>query len=174
MLTIQQYAKGAAIPQGYLNNAQLTVGIVNDIFNQFPNQFTFNSGYRTPQHNAEVGGVANSYHVQALAADITPLNGNYNQYKSALQTIVGGYGWEVIDERNKNHFHIEPSGKTLSPTNNEPIDVGVIATVTVPWDSGAEPSFITSLAASLNISESTIYVGGGLIAVLLIKRFMDG
>ncbi len=115
MLTVQQYAKGATIPQNLLNNAQLTVGIANEIFSAFPNQFTFNSGYRTPAHNAAVGGVPNSFHVQALAADITPHNGNYDKYKSALKALVGKHGWEVIDERNKNHFHLEPSnGKSSS------------------------------------------------------------
>lgn len=29
-----------------------------------------NSGYRCPKHNAEVGGVPNSFHVQGCAADI--------------------------------------------------------------------------------------------------------
>jgi hypothetical protein len=114
MLTVQQYAKGATIPQKYLNNAQLTVHIVNEIFSAFPNQFTFNSGYRTPARNAAVGGVANSYHVQALAADITPVNHSFDKYKSALTTIVSKYGWELIDERKKNHFHIEPSGNSTS------------------------------------------------------------
>jgi hypothetical protein len=121
MLTVQQYAKGATIPQKYLANAQVTIGIVNEIFNQFPNQFTFNSGYRTPTHNAAVGGVPNSFHVQALAADVTPKNGNYNQYKSALTSLVAKYGWELIDERNKNHFHIEPSrnGASLAVDNRQ-------------------------------------------------------
>jgi hypothetical protein len=109
-----------------------------------------------------------------LAADITPRNGNYNQYKSALQSIVARYGWELIDERNKNHFHIEPSGRNSMIANNQPIDVGVIATVNVPWNSGAEPGFVDNLAASLNVSKSTIYAGSGLLAVLLIKRFIDG
>ncbi len=114
MLTVQQYAKGATIPQKYLNNAQLTVHIVNEIFSAFPNQFTFNSGYRTPARNVATGGVANSYHVQALAADITPVNHSFDKYKSALTTIVSKYGWELIDERKKNHFHIEPSGNKTS------------------------------------------------------------
>lgn len=30
-----------------------------------------NSGYRTPEHNLEVGGVPKSYHCQGMAADIT-------------------------------------------------------------------------------------------------------
>ena len=29
------------------------------------------SGYRTPEHNARVGGVAGSFHMQGLAADVT-------------------------------------------------------------------------------------------------------
>jgi hypothetical protein len=170
MLTVQQYAKGATIPQQYLNNAHLTISIVNDIFNQFPNQFTFNSGYRTPAHNASVGGASNSYHLFALAADIAPRNGNYNQYKSALQTIVSRYGWELIDERNKNHFHIEPFGKAPLPTKNQPVDVGVIATVNVPWNSGTETELIDKLATTLGVSRQTVYLGGGLLAVLLITR----
>lgn len=32
--------------------------------------FKINSGYRTPEHNAAVGGVANSAHLKGLAADI--------------------------------------------------------------------------------------------------------
>lgn len=30
-----------------------------------------NSGYRCPKHNAEVGGVPNSFHAQGLAADLS-------------------------------------------------------------------------------------------------------
>ena len=33
-----------------------------------------NSGYRCPKHNAEVGGVPNSFHVQGCAADIDASN----------------------------------------------------------------------------------------------------
>lgn len=96
-------------PSELINNAKLTISIVDEIFSIFPNQFKFSSGYRTPQHNSAVGGVSNSYHVKALAADFTPLNGNFDYYKNSLIQIVSKYGFELIDERNKNHFHIEPS-----------------------------------------------------------------
>ncbi len=161
MLTVKQYAKGATIPQNYLRNAQLTVNILNEIFDTYPNQFTFNSGYRTPSHNRAVGGVANSYHVQALAGDITPRNGNYNQYKTALTAIVAKYGWELIDERNKNHFHIEPrSGQIAITVQTQPV-------ITEPFSDpnpnpGASPQPKTA-----PISTGAVVVGLLLLVLLL-------
>lgn len=35
-----------------------------------PYEIHFNCAYRCPKHNAEVGGVSNSYHTQDMAADI--------------------------------------------------------------------------------------------------------
>ena len=169
MLTVQQYAKGENIPQQYLNNANLTVRIVNDIFNQFPNQFSFNSGYRTPAHNAAVGGVANSYHVQALAADVAPLNGNYNQYKSALQTIVARYGWELIDERNKNHFHIEPSGNSSMIGNSQKLDVGVVGIVNVPIPKG-DNDFFDSVGQTFEVSRETAIAGSVILGLVILTR----
>lgn len=45
MLTVSQYAKGNSIPNQYAANAQMTVGIVNEVFAAFPNRFRFTSGY---------------------------------------------------------------------------------------------------------------------------------
>ncbi len=67
-----------------------------------------------------------------------------------------------------------PVTKVVIKNNPTPIDVGVLATVNVPWDSGSEPSFIDNIATSLNVSKQTVYIGGGLAAVFLIKRFIDG
>ncbi len=168
MLTVQQYAKGATIPQNLLSNAQLTVGIVNEVFSAFPNQFTFNSGYRTPAHNAAVGGVPNSFHVQALAADITPLNGNYDKYKSALKALVGRYGWEVIDERNKNHFHLEPSNNKPSsiPDSQKNVNYQPQTTFSYQPNSGA----VLGRPDSSSGQNNSIAIGlAFLVLVLLLK-----
>jgi phosphoribosylformylglycinamidine (FGAM) synthase-like enzyme len=158
MLTVQQYAKGATIPKNHLGNAQLTVNIVNEIFNKFPNQFTFNSGYRTPAHNAAVGGVPNSYHAQALAADIAPKNGNYNQYKSALTAIVAKYGWELVDERNKNHFHIEPSknAAALVVGNRQPLN------------NSQQPKAISEQFSDLSPQSQTAIIAGTFLILYLL------
>lgn len=46
--------------------------------------FVINSGYRTPEHNAAVGGVDGSAHTKGLAADIRALTG------SDTYAIIGG------------------------------------------------------------------------------------
>lgn len=163
MLTLEQYAKGATIPQNYLNNARFTVGILNEIFDTFPNQFTFNSGYRTPARNKAVGGVANSFHIQALAGDITPRNGNYNQYKPALMAILAKYDWQLIDERKKNHFHIEPRTRqmTLTAPNQQPD--GAIVHYDQP-----EPQTLEEQFNSLSPQSKTLIIGFGLLALVLI------
>ena len=46
--------------------------LLEDIRNDFGAPIVVTSAYRTPLVNHEVGGVANSYHLQGRAADIRP------------------------------------------------------------------------------------------------------
>lgn len=50
-----------------------------------------NSGYRCPEHNAEVGGVSNSQHVEGTAADIT-YDGIDVDYLAAIAEECGADG----------------------------------------------------------------------------------
>lgn len=47
------------------------VMVLETIRAHFGTAVTINSGYRTPQYNAKVGGVAHSQHCYGMAADIT-------------------------------------------------------------------------------------------------------
>lgn len=47
-------------------------GLLDSIREEFGKPVLVNCGYRSPEHNAKVGGVKNSFHVQGLAADIRP------------------------------------------------------------------------------------------------------
>lgn len=75
------------------------------------------SGYRCPEHNKEVGGVANSSHTLGLAADIyIGSNGNYwpqtkiaalikDMYKKGeLPELKYSY---LINGKNKNTVHVD-------------------------------------------------------------------
>jgi len=60
---------------------------------------------RTPQRNAEVGGVPNSYHLTGEASDWqVPA-----QYKGQFMADARANGYEAIDEGD--HVHIEPAGQ---------------------------------------------------------------
>lgn len=51
---------------------QTLLDLCNEIRLAFGKAIIVNSGYRSPEHNAKVGGVKNSYHCQGLAADLRP------------------------------------------------------------------------------------------------------
>lgn len=47
---------------------------------------------RCPDHNAEVGGVSNSYHLRGLAVDFTVRNMSPQQVRKVLKDWPGGLG----------------------------------------------------------------------------------
>lgn len=72
--------------------------MLNAIRSRYGKPIVVTSGYRSPEHNAAVGGVKNSYHTLGLAADIRPLNENRSDLPE-LQAICdemnsrGGVGF---------------------------------------------------------------------------------
>lgn len=66
-----------------------------------------NSGYRCPEHNAAVGGVPDSQHVQGIAADISVAGlSAVDLYRAALQVPAfanGGIGVARI----QNYIHVD-------------------------------------------------------------------
>ncbi len=46
------------------------------------------SGYRSPQHNAAVGGAKNSFHMRGMAADITVGGMTPRQVKAAIERLI--------------------------------------------------------------------------------------
>jgi hypothetical protein len=67
---------------------------------------TVTSGQRTPEHNLEVGGVPNSYHLTGQARDILPPRDP--QQAAMIRQQAAANGLEVIDEGD--HWHLEPRG----------------------------------------------------------------
>ena len=53
------------------------------------------SGYRSPEYNAKVGGVANSSHIKGLAADISAITNDmrFEIAKSAIRNGITRIGW---------------------------------------------------------------------------------
>lgn len=47
-----------------------------------------NSGYRTEKHNKRIGGVKNSYHVKAMASDISVRNRTPKQVARKIKKLI--------------------------------------------------------------------------------------
>lgn len=89
-------------------------GFRSEFAPQGVNQAGVTSTYRTPAHNREVGGVANSFHTrrgvngEPLAVDSVPSRGmSMGAYHARLRKLNPGY--DVINEGD--HVHIEPRGR---------------------------------------------------------------
>lgn len=65
--------------------------------------FIINSGFRTPKHNAEVGGVPDSAHLKGLAVD---LKCETNQIRFIMLWTLLQAGFKRI-EISKKHIHVD-------------------------------------------------------------------
>lgn len=63
------------------------------------------SGYRTPQHNAKVGGAKYSYHIRGQAADITVKGMTPKEVAKKLDKLVPN-GCGIIVEKSWTHFDV--------------------------------------------------------------------
>lgn len=68
---------GRLCPEGM--NTKLLEAL-DDLREKWGDCVMVSSGYRCPAHNAEVGGVPNSQHVQGTAADVYVVSGNYDDF----------------------------------------------------------------------------------------------
>ncbi len=70
------------------------VTYLEKIRQHFGKSVRITSGYRTPAHNAKVGGVKSSYHVKGMAADIVIDGVKSRDVAQYAETIgCGGIGW---------------------------------------------------------------------------------
>lgn len=95
------------------------VEYLQQIRDHFGKAVKINSGYRSPAHNAKVGGAKNSYHAKGMAADIV-ISGvsakRVAQYAEAIGIL--GIGWYEgqkfthIDTRTAKYFWKDKSGNS--------------------------------------------------------------
>lgn len=68
-------------------------------------KFIISSGFRTPEHNTEVGGVANSAHLTGEAADVACVN-SQRRLRILIGAIIAGFTRIGIA---KDHIHLDIS-----------------------------------------------------------------
>lgn len=101
-------AQGPMAPQQGASSVQ---GLVSSLAGQYGGQVS--SLQRSPQHNADVGGVANSQHISGTAGDVVVPQAN----KAAFIAAARAQGLEAIDEGD--HIHLElPPGRSQPQGGN--------------------------------------------------------
>ncbi len=90
-------------------NDEETKGMTDDICFKldrarklFGNPLVLTCGYRTPEHNAEIGGVPNSAHTKGMAADLRAPVDPFQREK--LAWALGAAGFRNVESAPK-HFH---------------------------------------------------------------------
>ena len=102
------------------NKHKISVDLVNKLESlrlDYGRSITVTSGYRSKEHNAKVGGVENSQHVQGLAADLTAKD--LDKLHELCLKLFNAIG----DGRKKGKF-IHVDVRTLSPGKKGPITFG--------------------------------------------------
>ena len=81
------------------------IAVLEKIRKHFNEPVIINSGYRTPEWNAKVGGAKNSYHTKGMAADIVVKNHNSKEVAEYASKVLSGLGGGVI--KYKNFVHVD-------------------------------------------------------------------
>ena len=79
---------GAKMPQDVKENIKLLATELEKIRSAFKSPIKINSGYRSPKHNASIGGASNSYHMKGMAADFNVEGRTPRQVVSIIEQMI--------------------------------------------------------------------------------------
>lgn len=94
--------------QEVVNLTYLCATVLEPLREKVGKPLKINSGFRSKRLNAKVGGVANSYHLRGLAADIHC--SSFDEAKRLEQVAVNLFGKRakaIIEHRNTYWLHIQ-------------------------------------------------------------------
>jgi uncharacterized protein YcbK (DUF882 family) len=81
---------GTPVPKELIPNVELLAKNLQVLRDHLGEPIHINSGYRSPAHNAKVGGKKNSYHMKAMAADITCKSKTPKQLAAIIEKLIAG------------------------------------------------------------------------------------
>lgn len=81
---------GAYFPKHAQENLQILAEQLEVLREHFQKPITINSGYRSPEHNAKIGGTENSQHLLGKAADIVIDGISPDEVADAIEFLIEG------------------------------------------------------------------------------------
>lgn len=79
---------GTPVPDELISNTELLAANLQILRDHLGESIHVNSGYRTPVYNAKVGGKKNSYHMKAMAADVTCKSKTPKQLGAIIEKLI--------------------------------------------------------------------------------------
>lgn len=79
---------GTPVPNELLDNANKLLDNLQVLRDELGEPVRINSGYRSPAYNKKIGGVKNSQHLRATAADITVKSKTPRQVKAIIERLI--------------------------------------------------------------------------------------
>jgi uncharacterized protein YcbK (DUF882 family) len=79
---------GTPVPEEYYCNVQKLAANLQILRDELGEPLPINSGYRSPAYNKKIGGVKNSQHLLATAADITTKNKTPKQLAALIEKLI--------------------------------------------------------------------------------------
>jgi uncharacterized protein YcbK (DUF882 family) len=79
---------GTPVPKELIPNAQLLANNLQVLRDHLGEPVHVNSGYRSPEHNTKVGGKKNSYHMKAMAGDLTCKSKTPKQLAAVIEKLI--------------------------------------------------------------------------------------
>jgi uncharacterized protein YcbK (DUF882 family) len=83
---------GHSLPEGGMNQDLLL--LLNNVRARLGGAIHISSGFRCPIHNANVGGVENSFHTQGVAADCVQDILSVEEFASLVESVMEDMGIE--------------------------------------------------------------------------------
>jgi len=83
-----QCKDGSPVPVELMPNVELLAKNLQVLRDHLGEPIHINSGYRSPEHNKKVGGEKNSYHMKAMAADITCKSKTPKQLAAIIEKLI--------------------------------------------------------------------------------------
>lgn len=87
-LTEFQSKDGAEMPQWVFDNIMFLADNLQIIRDEIGKPIMINSAYRSPQHNAKIGGVKNSQHTLGNAADLSVRDMTPNKLSKVILRLI--------------------------------------------------------------------------------------
>lgn len=79
---------GSPVPGDLLDNVELLAKNLQVLRDHLGEPIHINSGYRTPAYNTKVGGKPKSYHLRAMAGDLTTKSKTPKQLAAVIEKLI--------------------------------------------------------------------------------------